>query len=217
MHYNWETIYKKYGIIQKEPIPCVVTLGNLLSKSKKKQLTILDVGCGTGRHILYLHSVLPNAHIVGFDPSEKGIEILRSIVSDEKNISLFIHDMDKPYHFTPNKFDAIVSSLVIHHGYWHEVKKRFDDSVFLLKKGGLLVFACPSTRDPRYNTGTTAKDGTKLNTAQKDGFLPHYFMDRTKLESLFHGFKIISITEIKRPMVTAKGTAVNWEVVASKK
>lgn len=182
--------------------------------------TILDIGCGTGRHTFYLHQKFPDAKIYAYDNSPKALEIIKEIkegssISDERMI-IFEHNMDKALPYQDMRFDIVVSSLVIHHGFFNEIKERVDTSLSLVKDNGFFVLIVPSTKDPRYATGETAKDGTKLNTDQDDGDIPHYFFSKDLIKKLFQNYSIVDIHKYERPMVTAVGSAVNWDIIVKK-
>ncbi|MDA1316966.1 MAG: class I SAM-dependent methyltransferase [bacterium] len=216
---TWDSIYKQKGIIQPQPLPAIKKLTCFIQDTGNNR-TILDMGCGTGRHTFYLHQKFPDATIYAYDNSPKALELVNEIkeassITDER-IIIFEHDMDKEFPYQDIKFDIIVSTLVIHHGFFNEIQKRLDDSLTLLKDDGFFVLVVPSTKDPRYATGETAKDGTKLNTDQDDGDIPHFFFSNELIKKLFRDYSIIDIHEYERPMVTAVGAAVNWEIIVKK-
>ncbi len=48
---DWDSLYKKRGILQKEPTKDVIEAVNFFKHEKLRR--ILDLGCGTGRHTIY--------------------------------------------------------------------------------------------------------------------------------------------------------------------
>ncbi|NLB54127.1 MAG: hypothetical protein GX808_14485, partial [Syntrophomonadaceae bacterium] len=50
--YVWDSIYFKEGEVQKDLLPTVVSAVELFKSSNVKN--VLDLGCGTGRHSIFL-------------------------------------------------------------------------------------------------------------------------------------------------------------------
>lgn len=79
----------------------------------KKQPRILDLGCGTGNITKKVLERFPDAKITCLDISDKMIEIAKDKLADYDNIEFVLGD------FTIvdiiDKYDAIISSLALHH------------------------------------------------------------------------------------------------------
>ena len=80
----------------------------LIEKSKKKNLNILEVGCGEGRMLNYLNQKFPNLHLYGIDPSSKAVSLLK-----KKNIKATKGTADKlPY--KKNYFDIVIMGFCLY-------------------------------------------------------------------------------------------------------
>lgn len=214
---RWEYIYQTQGVVQKEPILAVKKLPEVLLNNNSK-LRILDVGCGTGRHIFYLADQLSGAKIIGIDNSPSALKLAKNVLVELNltgRVRLLKIDIDQDISQL-GKFDIIIATLVIHHGYSKDITKRIQKLSSLLKPGGLFVFSAPSTKDPRFRTGYRAEAKMKIGTAQEDGDLPHHFFDKEELLKFFTGYKLIYTTHINRAMVMAHGTADNLEAIFQK-
>src|SRR5690554_2507025 len=75
---------------------------------------ILDLGTGDGRLITYLRTAPPSVHAVGVDFSEVMLESARRRFEGDDRIALVHHDMRDSLP-DPGAFDAVVSSMAIHH------------------------------------------------------------------------------------------------------
>ncbi len=99
---------------------------------------ILDLGTGDGRLLALLQIDRPEMLGVGLDFSELMLEAATKRFAGDARIELVEHDLDEPLPAL-GPFDAIVSSMVIHH-LEHERKRSLFREVFdLLEPGG--VFA----------------------------------------------------------------------------
>ncbi len=99
---------------------------------------ILDLGTGSGRMLAMLQADRPRAVGIGLDFSEVMLAAARERFAGDERIELVEHDLDLP--LPPlGRFDAVVSSMAIHH-LEHERKRSLYGEVFeLLEPGG--VFA----------------------------------------------------------------------------
>ncbi|MDQ3677746.1 MAG: class I SAM-dependent methyltransferase [Actinomycetota bacterium] len=99
---------------------------------------ILDLGTGDGRLLALLQVDRPDTLCVGLDFSELMLEAAGKRFADDERIELVKHDFAEPLPAL-GRFDAVVSSMAIHH-LEHERKHSLYGEVFdLLEPGG--VFA----------------------------------------------------------------------------
>jgi ubiquinone/menaquinone biosynthesis C-methylase UbiE len=75
-------------------------------------LTVLDLGCGTGRHALWLASNGATVHALDFSPAMLD-EARRK--AEEKDVVFQVHDLTTPLPFPAASFDGIVCGLVVDH------------------------------------------------------------------------------------------------------
>ena len=75
-------------------------------------LEVLDLGCGTGRHSLWLASA--GATVTGVDFSEGMLEEARAKPGAEA-VRFLAHDLQQPLPFAAGSFDMVVSGLVLEH------------------------------------------------------------------------------------------------------
>ena len=97
-------------------------------------LTVLDLGCGTGRHAIRLAAA--GAEVTGVDFSEKMLAEARRKPASDK-IRFLVHDLHQRLPFPDAGFDLVVSGLVLEHlqvldGFFTEARR-------VLKPGGRAV------------------------------------------------------------------------------
>jgi len=99
---------------------------------------VLDLGTGDGRLLALLRIARQDILGVGLDFSDLMLEAARKRFTEDQRIELVRHDLAEPLSQL-GRFDAVVSSMAIHH-LEHERKRSLYGEVFdLLEPGG--VFA----------------------------------------------------------------------------
>lgn len=112
--------------------------GVLLEHVPRDVRRILDLGTGDGRLLALLLRDRPAGLGVGLDLSDVMLERARGRFADDERVELVKHDLAEPLPAL-GRFDAVVSSMAIHH-LEHERKRSLYGEVFeLLDPGG--VFA----------------------------------------------------------------------------
>jgi tRNA (cmo5U34)-methyltransferase len=110
----------------------------LLDHVPRDARRILDLGAGDGRLLDLLRIARPQMHGVALDLSELMLEAARKRFAGDERIELVRHDLAEPLPAI-GRFDAVVSSMAIHH-LEHERKRSLYGEIFdVLEPGG--VFA----------------------------------------------------------------------------
>lgn len=97
-------------------------------------LTVLDLGCGTGRHALKLAAA--GANLTAVDFSEGMLAEARRKAGAE-TIRFVQHDLHQPLPFADGEFDLIVNGLVLEHIC--ELDRLFAEMRRVLKANGRAV------------------------------------------------------------------------------
>jgi len=74
--------------------------------------SVLDLGCGTGRHALWLAEA--GAHVTAIDFSEDMLAVARSKRGAD-GVDFMVHDLHERLPFGSGAFDIVVSGLVLEH------------------------------------------------------------------------------------------------------
>jgi ubiquinone/menaquinone biosynthesis C-methylase UbiE len=112
----------------------------LLSCRLKGNLSILDVGCGTGGFISKYRG--PHS-IVGLDCSPIALNFCKA--RGLKDLTLG-HVQSLP--FKNESFDVVICSSVLYHQWVDDVKKALSECYRVLKKKGILLLNLPSRSCP---------------------------------------------------------------------
>jgi SAM-dependent methyltransferase len=108
-----------------------------LSQGFRHAITVLDLGCGTGR---YFHCVENVGMLIGVDPSKNMLQYAHDpVLGGNRNVHLIRSSLDQLC-FAPGSFDLIICIGVL--GLWSPV----DDLILsriaeLLKPDGVLFFS----------------------------------------------------------------------------
>ncbi len=132
----------EYDQHRRRMIPCFddfYSLAAAMVRTAKEEPEILDMGAGTGILASYVRERLPGAHITMIDFSEKMLEISRKRFAGDASISYIVDDFTQ--HAYQRKYDAVVSSLAIHHLTGDEKMRLYRDIYRILNNGGIFVNA----------------------------------------------------------------------------
>jgi SAM-dependent methyltransferase len=186
----WEAWYqRKLGIVEPE-IPRLV---KLLTANESKR--VLDVGCGTGRHVAYL--ALNGFETYGFDISENALDKARGILR-EKNVvaTLAVADMFKPFPYEDEFFDAVVATRVIHHGYLKEIRKIASEMNRVLARNGFMFVQSSAWLPGEKIENPSAievEPRTLVWSEGEEANILHHSFSREELLGLFPNQQIIDL------------------------
>ena len=137
---DWNDIFTKDGRVFLEPHSDMERLSELFKK--KNIQTILDLGCGTGRHLIYFSK--KGFDIFGLDCSLRGIEIAQQwLIKEGLKVDTVCSKIEDDFPFNDNSFDAVISIQVIHHNLLKNILKTVKEIERVVKKGGYLFVTFP--------------------------------------------------------------------------
>ncbi|WP_071147514.1 class I SAM-dependent methyltransferase [Bacteroides ihuae] len=139
---QFDEISKKYDSQRRILIPCYDDFYGIATEWLHFNTTtpkILDLGAGTGIFSQFVLEKYPQAEITLLDFSEQMLTVARERFANLKNVSFQIADMTL---FEPQgKYDAVISSLAIHHLSDEGKQELFRKINGILNEGGFFVNA----------------------------------------------------------------------------
>lgn len=214
---QWNKIFKEEGksfTKTQENIPSIAKL--FKNKGVKK---VLDLGCGTGRHTVYL--VKNGFEVYGIDIAPVGIKLAKEWLEKEKLKANFkLGNIYQKLPYKDNFFDAIVATQVINHGKINNIRKSIEEMERILKPKGLIFLTARRRRLRNWHTNSIRREIFQEPNSNKTfktdykiiGYrtyvpieggekgLIHYIFDKNALKKEFKNFKIynISVSSNKR-------------------
>ena len=132
---QWDKIFKKYGKVFLKPQEDIPKISKSFKKHDVKR--ILDLGCGSGRHLVYLAK--HNFNVYGIDIAKSGIKIAKDWLKEEGvKVNLKIGDIYKRLPYPDDFFDAIISTQTLHHARIEKIRRLIKEMERILKPNGLI-------------------------------------------------------------------------------
>jgi len=203
---RWATDEGRVGFV--EPHPEVV---RLLPELKARGVrNVLDLGCGVGRHALFLAEA--GLDVVAMDGSATGLEVVRQNAS-AKGLALRVQQGDADsLPFDDASLDFVLSWDVLYHGNLGDVGRRIAEIWRVLKPGGLFQGSMLPLRHKNYGVGRLVAPDTFVEDDNEDRGHPHFYCDATTLITLFNGFELLKLGQhIKR-----KPGSWHWNIIAER-
>jgi len=141
---NWDGIYRQHAAYFTQPphedMPTVVSLFRERSVQK-----VLDVGCGTGRHVLFLAQ--QGFKVCGIDSSPEAIRAAREITRKAGfKARLTVGSMFERLPYPDRSFDAVVCTKALNHGAIESIHAAVAEMERVLRPGGLVFIVVTKTR-----------------------------------------------------------------------
>jgi SAM-dependent methyltransferase len=192
---NWDTLYKRLirdngNDLWKEPHEYLVEFFGR-QEAPSHPFKILDLGCGTGRHLIFLEEL--GYQTFGLDISPTGLAYSREWLQKmDRPVRILMADMTSlPY--TSAVFDMIISTYVIHHNTLAGMRRTIKEMQRLLIPGGTILISIPSLRGYRHDKGQQIEPGTVIPDIGQDSGIPHHYSDLKEIACEFAEFVIREI------------------------
>jgi SAM-dependent methyltransferase len=196
--HNWNDIYAKRGNVFVEPLDEVKSFSEQMKKSGL--FRVLDLGCGNGRHIIFLKKM--GFDVWGLDNAPVGIRLANEWMKREHLASpLILADVHAPFPFRDNSFDGLISTRVIHHATHAKVLGAVHEIIRVVRIGGMILITVPGDAKRKchhawFGRHTLIKwiePNTYIPLGTHEKGIPHYVFTPDELRNLFSGFAEVKI------------------------
>jgi ubiquinone/menaquinone biosynthesis C-methylase UbiE len=205
---EWDQILHEEWFSREEPDEIVVSFAKLLKKNKKSR--ILDLGCGAGRHHVYMAKQGFEVH--GVDISKVGLNLTKKRLKRHRLAGHLIKSDMKMLPYTNSCFDAVICLHTIYHQKLEEIQETISEVQRILRKKGLVLLNFLSKRTYSYGKGMKIEENTFVEQESVEKGVLHYFADKEEVEHLLGNFKIVNL-ELSEKEVEGKLRS-RWIVTA---
>ena len=176
----------------------VVQLAKELLEARARK--VLDFGCGTGRHTLYLARL--GFDVYGFDWSEAAITICKQQLAEQGlSANLTIWDMnDTRLPYNDDFFDAVVAVRVLHHTFVQSIGRIASEIARITRSGGYLYVEVPTYEEAIQQKlegirSDEPEPGTFIPLEGEEVGVPHHHFRLDEMLELFPDFDTRSLEE----------------------
>ena len=187
---DWEKIYRERGDLKFKVLPKIVRAARLFKEKGYEK--VLDLGCGTGKHTIYL--AMKGFEIYATDISPTGLKIVREKAKSLRlnNIHLKQHDM-RSIPFPDRFFDVVVCTWAIYHGTLKEIQTTINEIYRVLKTGGTVITDFLPVESESYGLGQEIDKNTFVGAKESEEDVPHHYTTREGIKDLFSEFRQLKI------------------------
>ena len=213
---TWDELFKQEEFRWRQPHRTVVAFADVLRPRGAQ--AVLDLGCGAGRHVIYLTQL--GFRVCGTDISETGLGATRAWLAAEKlTAHLHLSDMTALPHPDAH-FDAVISMYVIYHNPLGNIQRTVAEIERVLRPGGRALLTLISTRGYRYGQGQEIEPDTFLPETGPDTGHPHHFCDEACARALLASFDLTELYLDENEEILADGSSrrhSHWVAVVEKR
>lgn len=189
---DWNQLFQDPSKIVRDP--------DLLAKEfttvVKPGSQVLDLGCGAGRHLIFMTG--EGLRPVGVDISPVGLGLSEQWLSNAGlRAGLVLSPMDI-LPFASSTFDGVISINVLNHAPVAQTERAVEEVHQILKPGSPFFILIIGREDVRCGEGLEIEPSTFVHQEGIEAGVPHQYYDRAEVQQLMKAFRRIRITERRR-------------------
>ncbi|KUK82541.1 MAG: methyltransferase type 11 [Microgenomates bacterium 39_6] len=196
---RWDKIYKNLGKDFTSKLGNWDKFVELLKKNKVQK--VLDVGCGSGEHLLSLAK--EGFKVWGFDLSFEAIEIAKKTFADAGFEADFkVASMHKKLPYKDNFFDLVYSLRTLNHGRRGNVEFTAKEMHRVLRPGGLMFITVIKILGRKRAIGRTRLNTLPVKIIAPYTYVPlegkekgiiHFLFNQRILREIFSQFEVLEV------------------------
>jgi SAM-dependent methyltransferase len=185
----WNAIFAEKGLVFPNPHQEMPRFTALLQEQDAR--TILDLGCGTGRHLLYLAQ--QGFAVSGIDSAPTALAISQQRLHERGlTAELRLQDIFDRLPYPDGAFEALLSTQVIHHARLIQIQALVQEIERILKPNGLIFITVPRLQN-QATRFQPLEPGTFLPLDGREAGLLHHYFTKEELVDLFGHFRVLDL------------------------
>ncbi len=159
--------------------------------------TILDLGCGMGRHALLFAA--HGFQVTALDSSESGVRKLKG-AAREKGLTIDTVRADlRKLPFDVESFDAVLAYHSIYHVDSEGMLAAVKELHRILKPTAEVYLTLKSKTNPTYADACNpvVDENVRMKREEDGSILPHFYCDLGNVRKLLSEFRIIKLRQIE--------------------
>jgi cyclopropane fatty-acyl-phospholipid synthase-like methyltransferase len=186
---NWDRLFARSGRIFNDPHEDMPRLIDLMKRNGTR--TVLDLGCGSGRHLVQL--ACHGFEVHGVDSSPHAVRLAGEWLESRRlRAHVILHDIAASLPYAREYFDAVVSIQVVHHAVSETIGRIVREIERITKPEALIFVTVPRSRN-QASRFEEIEPGTFVPLDGPEKGLPHHFFTAEELASLFSGFNQLDL------------------------
>jgi tellurite methyltransferase len=201
-HQAWDRRWQDEQTRENWRTPESLVVDSLPMFQRKDVRTAIDIGCGIGRHALFLSEHVFN--VTGVDLSESGLNEARDVAV---KAGLDIDYRPGDFVSLPvenGSYDLALAWNVIYHGDGDVVRTAISEVRRVLRPGGLFLGSMMSKRNDYFGKGTEIRPNTFVIEDEDEKSHAHFYCNDRELIDLLDGFQLVRLQDREQ------GRAGNW-------
>jgi SAM-dependent methyltransferase len=192
---DWDSIFREHGYFFIDPHPDIERIASIFRKRGVER--ILDVGCGTGRHLVHLARL--GFTMEGFDCSSHALNLCRKWLEEEGLTATTIeHRMELLFPYLDASFGAVISIQAIHHNFLKDILFTISEIERVLKPEGFVFITVPILGSKPENLKNDwqlrlVEAGTYIPEKGPESGIPHHYFTEDEFLDTFNGFEPLEV------------------------
>ena len=187
---HWDRIFDKEGRVFDEPFQRFPEVLRTFQQRGFSQ--VLDLGCGSGRHVVQFARAGFRIH--GADIAPPGLRMTQAWLAEQGLAAgIVLADMREPLPFRDGAFEGLLSTQVIHHAPISIVRRTIREIWRVLASEGLAFVTVSADQDHKIGS-REVEPGTFVPLSGPEAGLPHHIFTEEELRKEFQDFDLLEIS-----------------------